>query len=370
MTFTYVARFALFALRQKWFMMLSMKKIIISAFVFVCASAYGQAEENRPTARIYDKTQLISFDFSRLSVKKERILDGGTVPDSIMTLLFPEILPVMQETTLQDDDFVVGISLGGETRAYPVKILNWHHGVNDLVGSVPVYVSWDALAGAAFALNRVVEGQELVFGHTGLVYQGAAILYDRTHHSLWAPLVGEAISGDYAGAKFTYLPVFMTRWKMFKQAFPEGTVIDTRTGYHRPYDAHPISPTYARDRKLVFPTMYYGDQLPRKELVYGVELTRGKDKVAVAFKLSELVNQGRGRYEFRFGKERIPLAVEPMKPAGRIKLYAPPEVEIKAHYAYWYAWSAHHQNTLVVKSLSGSAYKGDEIVNTDKMVKF
>lgn len=347
---------------------LMLKRILMLILGF--SALTGHAESERPTARIFDKTQLISFDFTRLRVQKERLLDGGTLPDSIMTLVFPEVLPVAAERTLQDDDFVVGVSINGDTRAYPVKILNWHHGVNDLLGSVPVYVSWDALAGAGLAFNRLVEGQELIFGHTGLVYQGAGILYDRTHHSLWSPLVGEAISGDFSGGKLSYLPVFMTRWKMFKQSFPDGTVLNTQTGYSRPYDVHPISPTFARDTKLVFPTKYYGDELPRKELVYGVELTRGKDKVAVAFKLSELVNYGSGRYEFRFGKERIPLAIEPMKPSGRIKLLAPPEVDIKAHYAYWYAWSAHHPHGLVIKNFSHAKHAGEEIVNTKQLVQF
>jgi hypothetical protein len=350
-------------------MMTPLMKFFLAAFMVLGAYS-SHAEAERPTERIFDETQLISFDFSRLTVKKDRLLDGGTLPDSIMTLLFPEILPAAHEKTLQDDDFVVGVSLNGDTRAYPVKILNWHHGVNDLLGSTPVYVSWDALAGAALAFNRTIEGQELVFGHTGLVYQGAGILYDRTHHSLWSPLVGEAISGDFSGGKIDYVPVFMTRWKMFKRAFPDGTVINPQTGYDRPYGAHPISKTFARDTQLVFPTMYYGDDLPRKELVYGVELTRGKDKVAVAFKLSELVNHGSGRYEFRFGKERIPLAIEPMKPSGRVKLLAPPEVEIKAHYAYWYAWSAHHPHGLVVKDLPHAKNAGKEIVDTNKLVQF
>ena len=39
---------------------------------------------------------------------------------------------------LVGEDWVIGVALGGEARAYPLRILNWHEIVNDTVGGEPV----------------------------------------------------------------------------------------------------------------------------------------------------------------------------------------------------------------------------------------
>ncbi len=39
-------------------------------------------------------------------------------------------------------EFVIGLDLGGETRAYPVNILSRHEIVNDEVGGTPVTVTF------------------------------------------------------------------------------------------------------------------------------------------------------------------------------------------------------------------------------------
>jgi hypothetical protein len=39
-------------------------------------------------------------------------------------------------------EFVIGISINGESKAYPVNILSRHEIVNDTVGSVPVAVTF------------------------------------------------------------------------------------------------------------------------------------------------------------------------------------------------------------------------------------
>ena len=43
---------------------------------------------------------------------------------------------------LDDDDLVLGVEIGGESRAYPVGTLNGREMVNDEVGGVPILVSW------------------------------------------------------------------------------------------------------------------------------------------------------------------------------------------------------------------------------------
>lgn len=46
------------------------------------------------------------------------------------------------ESTWDDDTLVIGVSLGGEAKAYPVSFLSSREMVIDWIGGTPVLVSW------------------------------------------------------------------------------------------------------------------------------------------------------------------------------------------------------------------------------------
>jgi len=48
----------------------------------------------------------------------------------------------LKSSHLQDSDMVLGIEIRGEARAYPVRIMAYHHVVNDWVGGVPLVATY------------------------------------------------------------------------------------------------------------------------------------------------------------------------------------------------------------------------------------
>ena len=63
--------------------------------------------------------------------------------DAIPAILNPEFVPASEASNwMKPDEAVLGISLGGEHRAYPVTMLSRHEIVNDVVGGEPVAVTW------------------------------------------------------------------------------------------------------------------------------------------------------------------------------------------------------------------------------------
>ena len=53
----------------------------------------------------------------------------------------PSFAPVA-ESKLDGDEKVVAIETGGAARAYPIRIVSYHHIVNDLVGGVPIAATY------------------------------------------------------------------------------------------------------------------------------------------------------------------------------------------------------------------------------------
>ena len=43
---------------------------------------------------------------------------------------------------LESDDMVLGINVAGHARAYPTRMMGYHHIVNDWLGDVPVVATY------------------------------------------------------------------------------------------------------------------------------------------------------------------------------------------------------------------------------------
>jgi hypothetical protein len=46
------------------------------------------------------------------------------------------------EAKLDGDEKVIAVSIGREARAYPIRIISYHHIVNDVVGDVPIVATY------------------------------------------------------------------------------------------------------------------------------------------------------------------------------------------------------------------------------------
>ncbi len=63
--------------------------------------------------------------------------------DGIPAILDPEFIPANQAgDQMEPQERVLGVSINGDHRAYPLNLLSRHEIVNDTVGGVPVAVTW------------------------------------------------------------------------------------------------------------------------------------------------------------------------------------------------------------------------------------
>ena len=78
----------------------------------------------------------------RVTVNPEGYRLNSYIPyDAIRPIYDPQFTQAA-EVQLRPDDFVIGLSLNGDSRAYPLSILNHREMVNDVVGGIPVLVTW------------------------------------------------------------------------------------------------------------------------------------------------------------------------------------------------------------------------------------
>lgn len=82
------------------------------------------------------------FDLTRHSIPIGEIRAGGPPKDGIPSLTDPLFVAADKAGFLRDDDRVLGVAMGKEAKAYPVKILNWHEAVNDRIGGSAILATW------------------------------------------------------------------------------------------------------------------------------------------------------------------------------------------------------------------------------------
>ena len=63
--------------------------------------------------------------------------------DAIPAILSPQFVEAEEaQTQFRPDEQVLGLSINGDNRAYSIPMLSRHEIVNDVVGGVPVAVTW------------------------------------------------------------------------------------------------------------------------------------------------------------------------------------------------------------------------------------
>lgn len=72
---------------------------------------------------------------------------------------------------------------------------------------------------------RQVNGKELNFAVSGMLWRRSLVMIDRETESLWSHLLGEAMEGELEGTKLETLPAVITTWEAWKAAHPETTVL-------------------------------------------------------------------------------------------------------------------------------------------------
>lgn len=218
-----------------------------------------------------------SFDAPLVDLN--RILSGGPPPDGIPPVDSPVFQTASTVDWIQCNEPVLALSVGGETRAYPVQILTWHELVNDTFGDVPVAVSYCPLCNSALAYRRDLGDRTVTFGTSGRLFNSSLVMYDRETESLWTHFNGTAVVGDLVGTELELLPMQTLSWASFLQANPNALVLTRETGHTRSYGQNPYS---GYDDVTTSPFLFDGENDPRlaaKERIVGIR--RGDDSAAI-----------------------------------------------------------------------------------------
>ena len=157
------------------------------------------------------------FNLKNSTIPIDKIFQGGPPRDGIPSIDRPNFISVDKADYLKDEDRVLGIDYQGETRAYPIRILNWHEIVNDKIGEHSVAVTYCPLCGSGIVYKADINGKPSQFGVSGLLYNSDVLLYDRQTETLWSQILSKAVSGELVNKKLDIIQSSHTSWKAWKE---------------------------------------------------------------------------------------------------------------------------------------------------------
>ena len=209
------------------------------------------------------------------NIRAEEVVWGGVRRDGIPDLQYPPKILAAEADYLSPSERVFGVSFNGESRAYPLRIMNSHEMAN---GGVHFALAYCTLCGSGIVYATEVNAEVISFGTSGLLYRSNKLMYDRETESLWVQFEGKPAVGPLAdsGLELEVLPVTLTTWRDWLALHPDTTVLDLAMGVYPPDTYHPEDdPTsdyfdYRADLGPIFPIHGRSNLLPDKASVLGL----------------------------------------------------------------------------------------------------
>ncbi len=293
------------------------------------------------------------FDLSTCLVPRDRIITGGLRKDALRALVDPPVFAGQEVADynatlygkyLVSSDRVIGVEINGETRAYPLRVLNCHEIVNDTLGGVPIAVTYNPLCDSVVVVGREVDGEILEFGVSGLVYNSNLLMFDRRPNadgeSLWSQLQARAIAGPAAADARTLrvLPASLVRWGDWLAARPQTTVLELDRRMFKRYQETNYKP-YFMSPQLMFPVdpAPPADGLAPKARV--VAVTAGGERRVYAYSVIAKRCDASGQWTDELGG--VALVFEYSADSETVMVAPdPPDEPIEVEYSFWFAWYA------------------------------
>ncbi len=279
------------------------------------------------------------------------------------------------------DDKVLAVKVGQDARAYPIRTMGYHHIVNDVVGGVPIAVTYCTLCHTGLVWSPVIDGKTLHFRLAG-INNGNALLRDEETSSIWQQSTGEAIFGPLKGRQLDMVPSDELTFALWRKEQPQGQVLKPDVPYEAEYDPKDWEQHVARTRTVVDTTrsgigphqLMIGVSVAGQSKAYPIEavlaakiiqdridgspvvLVVGPDGASIRAFEGNIESDG-VRLTFTQGQGDAVMTDAQTGSAWNFqgcavdgKLAGQCLKEIDAHKDYWFDWMNHHPGSAVFKA--------------------
>lgn len=136
--------------------------------------------------------------------------------------------------TTNKNKLVIGVSLNGEAKAYPIQLIGYHHQVRDTVGNTPVMITYCTVCRTGRAFSPYVNGKMESFRLVGMDHFNA-MFEDATTGSWWQQATGVSIAGPLKGTALKELPSRQLTLAAWLRQYPDSYIMQPDTSFKKEY---------------------------------------------------------------------------------------------------------------------------------------
>lgn len=140
------------------------------------------------------------------------------------------------ENKVGKERLVIGVEVNGQTRAYPIQYIGYHHQVRDTLGGKPIIVTYCTVCRTGRVFEPLVNNQVETFRLVGMDHFNA-MFEDKTTGSWWRQANGEAIAGKLKGQTLPELAVTQISLDKWLALHPNSLVMQPDVTFQEEYDS-------------------------------------------------------------------------------------------------------------------------------------
>jgi hypothetical protein len=295
-----------------------------------------------------------AFDLSNLQIDRELVVPAMRHRNMSPVVTDPKILSpeeiVQRNNSIRDPlvvskDLVVGVEIGGESRAYPLHFLHVHEIVNDTLGGTPIAIVWHWPSGHLAVFERTIDSNVVSFANSGLSGNGGMLFYPLQekigNERLFASMLKKSVTGE--DITLTPVPHDVVSWKNWFAEHPDTTSLAPNEQLKKRY--RKASPElYFLTEVIYFPTSPMPqDEANPKTPVIAVSID-GVERVYAIPSLLKLADDN-GRVTDLFGNNTLIFTIEENPITASIRTEDGQRVHTNR--SLWFAWHANHPDSVL-----------------------
>lgn len=178
------------------------------------------------------------------------------------------------ENKVESSRLILGISLNGESKAYPIQFLGYHHQVRDSIGGKEIMVTYCTVCRTGRIFEPLIEGKPEEFRLVGMDHFNA-MFEDKSTGSWWRQVNGKAVAGPLKGKTLPEVPSIQTTLEKWLELYPNTLIMQADEEFKEKYEGMSKYESGASKSKLTL-----RDQASWKDKSWVIGLESGTESKA------------------------------------------------------------------------------------------
>lgn len=139
------------------------------------------------------------------------------------------------DNKIDSHKLVLGVSLNGVAKAYPIQLIGYHHQVVDSIGHTPVIITYCTVCRTGRVFSPEVNGKMEQFRLVGMDHFNA-MFEDASTKSWWQQATGTAITGKLKGSSLKEIPSQQVSLSAWNRMYPQTLIMQPDSSFKEQYE--------------------------------------------------------------------------------------------------------------------------------------